>query len=291
MVLDYLHRTFNNREIVLISYLLIFILWTLTQKKVRKSILGVVKALFAKQIFVSILCLLLYITVIVYGLSLLNLWNFSLIKDTIYWTFGVGFILMMNSNKALQEEYYFKKFIQENIKLFVILEFILGLYVFGIVTEFILMPIVIFLSVLLGFTEANEEHKQVNNFLLKIFGLIGVLYLIYSVFEIYQNFKNFATYDNLRALTFPAIMTISFLPFAYIYVLYTHYESLFVRVGFFLKDNKSLCRFAKWRILLSVNFNLKKLKLITPGHLFGDCKTKEDIKHEIIFRLNETPSN
>lgn len=291
MVLDYLHRTFNNREIVLISYLLIFILWTLTQKKVRKSILGVVKALFAKQIFVSILCLLLYITVIVYGLSLLNLWNFSLIKDTIYWTFGVGFILMMNSNKALQEEYYFKKFIKKNIKLFVILEFILGLYVFGIVTEFILMPIVIFLSVLLGFTEANEEHKQVNNFLLKIFGLIGVLYLIYSVFEIYQNFKNFATYDNLRALTFPAIMTISFLPFAYIYVLYTHYESLFVRVGFFLKDNKSLCRFAKWRILLSVNFNLKKLKLITPRHLFGDCKTKEDIKHEIIFRLNETPSN
>jgi hypothetical protein len=263
----------------------------LTQKKIRKSIFGVLKALFAKQIFVSILCLLLYIIVIVYGLRHIDLWNSSLIKDTIYWTFGVGFILMMNSNKALQEENYFKKFIQENIKLFVILEFILGLYVFGIIAEFILMPIVIFLSVLLGFTEASEEHKQVKNFLQKIFGLIGVFYLIYSGFEIYQNFKDFATYDNLRALILPAIMTISFLPFAYIYVLYTHYESLFVRVGFFLKDNKSLRRFAKWRILLSVNFNLKKLKLITTGYLFGDCKTKEDIKHEIIFRLNEISSN
>jgi hypothetical protein len=291
MVLDYLHKTFNNREIALMSYLFVFILWTLTQKKIRVSIFGVVKALFAKQIFVSILCLLLYIIIIVSGLRLIDLWNSSLIKDTIYWTFGVGFILMMNSNKALQEENYFKKFIKENIKLFVILEFILGLYVFGIVVEFILMPIVIFLSALLGFTEANEEHKQVKNFLLKIFGLIGVFYLIYSVFEIYQNFKDFATYDNLRALTFPIVMTIMFLPFAYIYVLYTHYESLFVRVGFFLKDNKSLCRFAKWRILLSVNFNLKKLKLLTPGYLFGDCKIKEDIKREIIFRLNKTPSN
>lgn len=291
MVLDYLHKIFNNREIALISYLLIFILWTLTQKKIRKSIFGVVKALFAKQIFVSILCLLLYIIIIVCGLWHIDLWNSSLIKDTIYWTFGVGFILMMNSNKALQEENYFKKFIEENIKLFVILEFILGLYVFGIVTEFILMPIVIFLSVLLGFTETSEEHKPVKNFILNIFGLIGVFYLIYSGFELYQNFKDFATYDNLRALIFPAIMTISFLPFAYIYVLYTHYESLFVRVGFFLKDNKSLRRFAKWRILLSVNFNLKKLKRITPGYLFGDCKTKEDIKHEIIFRLNEISSN
>lgn len=291
MVLDYLHKTFNNREIALISYLIIFILWTLTQKKIRKSIFGVVKALFAKQIFVSILCLLLYILVIVYGLWYIDLWNSSLIKDTIYWTFGIGFIFMMNSNKALQEKYYFKKFVQENIKLFVILEFILGLYVFGIVAEFILMPIVFFLSALLGFTEANEEHKQIKNFLLNIFGLIGVFYLIYSGFEIYQNFNDFASYDNLRALTFPAIMTISFLPFAYIYVLYTHYESLFVRLGFFLKDDKSLRRFAKWRILLSVNFSLKKLKLITPGYLFGDCKTKEDIKREIIFRLNKTPSN
>lgn len=291
MILDYLHKTFNNREIALISYLTIFILWTLTQTKIRKSILGVIKALFVKQIFVSILCLLLYIIVIVYGLSLLDLWNSILIKDTIYWTFGVGFILMMNSNKALQDENYFKKFIRENIKLFVILEFISGLYVFGIVAEFVLMPIVIFLSVLLGFTEANEEHKQINDFLLKIFVLIGVFYFIYSVFEIYQNFRNFATYSNFKALIFPVIMTISFLPFAYIYVLYTHYESLFVRIGFFLKDDKSLRRFAKRRILLSVNFNLKKLRLITPGYLFGNCKTKEDIKHEIIFRLNETPNN
>lgn len=285
IILEYLQKIFNNREIALISYLFIFILWTLTQKKIRKSIFGVIKALFAKQIFVSILCLLLYVIIIVYGLWYIDLWNSSLVKDTIYWTFGVGFILMMNSNKALQEKNYFKKFVQENIKLFVILEFILGLYVFGIVAEFILMPIVIFLSALLGFTEASEEHKPVKSLIMNIFGLIGVFYLAYSGFEIYKNFKDFASYDNLRGLIFPAIMTILFLPFAYFYVLYTHYETLFVRVGAFLKDNKTLSRYAKWRILLSVNFSLKKLKLITPGYLFGNCKTKEDIKHEIIIRL------
>ena len=79
-----------------------------------------------------------------------------------------------------------------------------------------------------------------------------------------------SNYDNLIALIFPALMTILFLPFAYIYVLYTHYYSLFVRIGIFLKDNKSLRRFAKWRVLWSVNFSLQKLKLITPGYLFGD---------------------
>lgn len=290
MVLDFINRIFNNREIALISYILVFIIWALTQKKIRESIFGLVKALLAKQIFFSILCLLIYVTIVAYGLSLVTLWNFSLLKDTIYWTFGVGFILMMNSNKALQEEHYFRKFVRENVKLFMILEFISGLYVFGIITEFILMPIVIFLSILLGYTEAYEEHKKVKAFLLKIFGVIGIFYVTYSIYEISQNFKSLAKYDNFRALIFPAIMTIIFLPFAYFYVLYTHYESLFVRIGFFLKDNKSLRRFAKWRILLSVNFSLQKLKLITPGYLFDGCKTREDIKHEIIERLNKNPA-
>ncbi|WP_430971803.1 hypothetical protein [Sunxiuqinia rutila] len=290
MILDFLNKTFNNREIALIFYLFLFILWNLTQKKIRESIFCVIGALFVKQIFISILCLLIYITIVVCGLSLLGLWNSSLIKDTIYWSFGVGFILMMDSNKALQEKHYFKKFLLENIKVFMIIEFILGLYVFGIITEFILMPIVIFLSISLAYTEVYEEHKQVRNFLLKIFGAIAIFYIIYSGFKIYQNFKDLANYDNLRALIFPAIMTILFLPFAYFYVLYSHYESLFIRVGFFLKDNKSLRRFAKWRILFSVNFSLKKLKLITPGYLFGGCETKEDVKHEIVKRLNKNPA-
>ena len=290
MIFDFLNKSFNNREIALIFYLLIFILWTLTQKKIRESIFEVIKALFTKQIFISILCLFIYITIVVYGLSLVDLWNIGLIKDTIYWTFGVGFILMMNSNKALKEEHFFKKYVQENIKLFMIVEFILGLYVFGIITEFILMPIVIFLTILLAYTEVYEEYKQVKNFLLRIFGVVGIFYIIYSGFQIYQNFKGLANYDNLRTLFFPAIMTILFLPFAYFYVLYLHYESLFFRVGFFLKDNKSLRRFAKWRILLSVNLSFKKLKHITPGYLFHGCETKEDIKLEIVKRLNKNPT-
>lgn len=291
MILDILTKTFNNREIALIFYVLIFILWTLKQKEIRGSFFGVIKALFAKQIFISILCLLIYITSVIYGLSLISFWKFNLIKDTIYWTFGTGFILMMSSNKALYDENYFKKFIRENIKLLMILEFILGLYVFGIVTEFILMPIVIFLSVLLGYTEVYEQHKKVKIFLQKIFLTIGLFYTIYSFLEIYQNFKGFATIDNLRTLLFPAVMTILFLPFAYFYVLYTHYECLFIRVGFFFKDNNSLRRFAKWEILLSVNVSLAKLKLITLGCLFGSCKTKEDIKNEIVLRLNKSTAD
>ena len=106
MILDYLNKTFNNREIALISYLVIFIIWTLTQKKIRQSIVSVIKAFMAWKILVSIFGLLLYVALIVFGLFKIGLWDKSLIKDAVYWTFGVGFIIMMNFDKALKEEHY-----------------------------------------------------------------------------------------------------------------------------------------------------------------------------------------
>lgn len=285
MILDYLNRTFNNREIALISYLIIFIIWTLTQKNIRQSIVTVIKAFMAWKILISIFVLLLYIALIAYGLFKIGLWDKSMIKDTVYWTFGVGFIIMMDFDKALKEEHYFKNLVKENFKVLIIIEFIVGLYVFGIITEFILMPFVILFSMLLGYTEVYKEHGQVRKFLNGIFGILGTIYLIYSGYHICSDFTGFATLGNLKTFLFPLIMFVLFLPFAYSFALFAHYESLFVRLGFFLKDKK-LRRFAKWRIILSVNFSILRLKRMTPGMLFSDCSTREDIKNEIKNKLN-----
>ncbi|HTO16358.1 MAG TPA: hypothetical protein VLZ83_11335 [Edaphocola sp.] len=290
MILDYLNKTFNNREIALISYLMIFIVWVLTQKKLRLSIASVVKAFTAWRILVLIFALLLYISFIVLGLFKMRLWDKYLIKDTVYWTFGVGFIILMNYDKAFKEEHYFKDLIKENFKVLLILEFIVGLYVFGIITEFILMPFVILFSVLLGYTQVYKEHEEVHKFINGIFVILGTVYIIYSGYHIYSDFTEFATAENLKILLFPIIMSVLFLPFAYSFALLVHYESLFARIDSFVKDSK-LRRFAKLRIFLSVNFSIIKLKKITPGFLFNGCSTKEDIMNEINFKLNPEPNN
>ncbi|MDO9339501.1 MAG: hypothetical protein Q7T72_03130 [Bacteroidales bacterium] len=286
MIKYYLINIFNNREIVLIIYLLIFISWTLTQKKIRESIFNVLKVLTGRLIFLSIITLLLYISLIIYGLYFLKFWDFSMLKDSIYWTFGVGFILMMNSNKALQEDHYFKKILRDNFKLVLILEFVVGLYVFGLITEFILMPFVIFFSLMIAYTEVYKEYFQVKNLLQIVFGIIGTGYLIYSGYMIYQDFNEFTSYNTLKSFLFPILMTFLFLPFAYFYALYMHYESLFVRLQSSLKDDKALRRYAKKRVLIAVNFSLLRLKKITSGFLFNQCKTKDDIKMEIKKKLS-----
>ena len=284
MILDYLNKTFNNREIALISYLLIFIIWALVQKKIRKSFISVIKAILAWKILASIFSLIIYVAIVVYGLFKIGLWEKFLIKDSIYWTFGVGLVIMMSFDKALKEEHYFKNLVKENFKVLLIIEFIVGLYVFGIITEFILMPFVILFSMLLGYTEVYKEHEQVRKLVNGLLGILGTVYIIYSGYHIYSDFNGFATTGNFKTFLFPILMSILFLPFAYSYALLVHYETLFVRLGFFLKDKK-LRRFAKWRILLSVNFSILRLKRMTPGILFYDCTSKNDIKEEIKNKL------
>ncbi|HBG86465.1 MAG TPA: hypothetical protein DEG09_01720 [Marinilabiliaceae bacterium] len=147
------------------------------------------------------------------------------------------------------------------------------------------MPFVILFSMLLGYTEVYKEHGQIRKFINGIFGILGTFYLIYSGYHIYSDFTGFATMGNLKTFLFPLIMSVLFLQFAYSFALLAHYESLFVRLGFFLKDRK-LRKFAKWRILFSINFSMLKLKRMTPGMLFRDCSTKEDIKNEIKNKLD-----
>jgi hypothetical protein len=280
-------ETFNNREIALSIYLIIALFWVMTQKNVRESLFNVLKILTNKFIFISILDLLLYISLFIYVLYLIKFWEFIMIKDTIYWTFGVGFILMMNSDKALKENHYFRKIILDNCKLILIIEFLINLYVFGLVTELILMPFVILFSMMLGYTEVHEEYTQVKKLIQFVFGIIGTAYLIYSGYMIFKNFNTFASTLTLKSFLLPILLTLLFLPFAYSFALYMHYESLFRRIKFSLNENKVLRNYAKKRILIEVNFSLSKLKKITPGFPFNQCKTKEDVIKEIRYKLEK----
>lgn len=285
MILDSIFITFNNREVALITYLLICILWVLTQKQIRKSLFNVIKVLTSKFMLISIAALLVYITVLVWCLYLLRFWELTMLKDTIYWTFGVGFTLMMKSDKAIKEDHYFKKVILDNLKIAIVIEFVINLYVFGLVTEFILMPIVILFSMMLGYAEVYKEYSQVKRLILAIFSIAGLCYLVYSGFMIYNNFKEFSSFYTLKSFLLPILLVYLFLPFAYLFALYMHYESLFTRIKFSLKEQINLSKYARKRILIDVNLSLTKLKKITPGFLFSQCNTKEDIRNEIRTKL------
>src|SRR5690554_761917 len=86
---------FNNREIAIGLWLLAASFYMFLSPKmigVRSSFRHLLSAFFARHIMSVLALMVLYMAVVVYFLSEMDLWNTDQIKNTVFWCASVGFI-------------------------------------------------------------------------------------------------------------------------------------------------------------------------------------------------------
>jgi len=278
-MINFITENFNNREISLAIWLVILLIAFLTKKEIRDSTLNVIKVFFDKKIFTMYLIMTAYVILLIYLLYKINFWDFSLLKETIFWYFGVAFVSLVNANKVNQDEKYFKKVIIDNLKLIVILEFITNLFSFSLFVEIFLVPLLLLLAMLSAFTEVKKEYNQVKRFVDTLFSLIGIFILLFAIYEIISNYKSLINAGNLTSFLLPPILTFLFIPFIYLFSLFMSYEIFFVHLKYFIK-NKNKLKFAKLRIFLSFNFRLRQLNRFSKEY-FKLNDESDDIRKAI----------
>lgn len=262
------------------------IILMLFDKKIRKSIGGLFITITNKWLLISISGMIIYIALWIYGFYVLKLWTYGLLKDTIVWTFGVAFIMIMDSSKSFKDKDYFKKIIFDNFKLLVIFTFIVNLYVFNLIAELFIVPLLVFFGLMQGIAESKEEFKPVKNILDYLFSILGLGYLIFVIIKIVQDSSSFMKIDNLKSFLLPIILTILFIPFAYLYALMMLYQTFFIRLKFTIKNDKYLINYSKWRTLWMCNLSLRKLNKVSKSMIFFDIKTREELNIELSKALN-----
>lgn len=271
----------NNREIATLIWILLAIIASLFSSKLRSAIRTLLKAFFVRQIVAIVLLSITYTSGVLLLLSKAGLWDLTLVKDAVLWFIGSGFVIVMNLNEAKKENAFFKKLLIDNFKLIVILEFITNFHVFTIPIELILIPCVAFMAMLSAVAGLKAEHKKVKNFVDGALTIIGLTFLVFSVIDISNHTTSFASFTTLKAFALPIILTIAFLPCAYLIALYMNYEELFVRLSFYLKDNPNL-NYAKGRLVIKCNVSLARLFIMSPkiNELYTGA-TKDFIKNVI----------
>ena len=265
--MEFINNTFNTREQAFFLWGLVFIVWLLFNKKVRLSITTFFKAFSQNKIPIVFLIMIVYVCLQAFLLYEIKLWDFSLIKDTIYWFLVVAFLLFVNVTKVNKEENYFKKLITDNIKIVVVIEFIVNLYTFNIIIEIIFVPIFI-TSILISiyseyfmsiFPKQREKYLQVNKIFNFIVGVFVIIVIIYSIYNVFSDFKSFCTLENLKAFILPFLLLISFIPFLYFLALFISYDSFIKNIDLFLKQDEVMKKFIKKKVSASCNINLRKL--------------------------------
>lgn len=253
----------DNRELSLLIWSFLFLSFFIFNKQIRKSIFNVGNILFKSQISSILLLLIIYTLAFTIILQKAGFWEMFLIKETVLWFIGVGFIMIINLNKTIEKENFLKKIFTDNFKALIVVEFLLNFYVLDFWYELFLIPTIVFLALLSAFSKTDAQYKSVekaSNFVLYSINLSVLGFVIYQLITNYENLINFL---NLKEFLLPIILTIALIPFLYILALYMTYENFWVRLNVIFRNNKKLRRYIKWKVLTKCRGNLQVLKKVS----------------------------
>lgn len=271
--MDKIIESLSTRELAWATWILIALTACMFSKSIRSSIVGVIKALFAWKISVTLLAFFVHTALYVFLLFKFGLWDISLLKDTIIWTLGFGFISLMNVNK-INDSSYFKKVLFDTIKWTIAIEFIVNFFTFSLTKELIIVPILVFSAMMQAAASFKPEHKQVENLFKYFLTAIGTLIFIFSLYKTIEQHSKLFTIDNLKSFLLPVFLSFTFLPFMYLYNLFLKYEELWTRLNFSIRNKRDRQR-VKRQILWVANVNIDKLVSISkniakPVNVYND---------------------
>lgn len=253
----------STRELASAIWVLIAFTACMFNKSIRQSFFGVFKALFVWKISVSLLAFFLHTALYVFILFKIKLWDISALKDTVIWSFGFGFVSLMNINKV-NNSTYFKKVFFDTIKWTIAIEFILNFFTFSITKELIIFPIIVFSVMTQASASLKPEHKQVENLFKYILTGFGFFVFFLSLYKTIEQHSQLFTINNLKSFLLPMFLSITFLPFMYFYNLLVKYEGLWTILKFIIKNKQDRQR-VKRQILWVANFNIDKLVSISKN--------------------------
>jgi hypothetical protein len=262
-MLTKLTEIFSTRELALLVWIAFIVGLLSISGNVRRSMLNVLKAFLAKQIVIAFLLLAIYVLAVLYLLSNIQLWDWSLAKDSVFWFFTVALVIFFDLNSA-QDSSYFRGIVFDSIKWIVIIEFLINFYTFSLWLELVLVPLIIFVTLIHGYSSTKSEYKQVERMFNNIISLIGLAFFAYAGYKTIAEYKAAFTVQNLKSLLHPIFMTVVFLPFVYMLALIMKYEMLFVRISI-LPGDKKHHKMIKRQIVWTANVSINRLKDISSN--------------------------
>ena len=273
----------NNRELAVIFWMFLLVLYITYNSKmhdVRASLRGVLRTLMSKPLLITHALIISYVLILVIWLFQLGLWDWSQSKNTIIWLVSVGWLSLFNLDKYRKNQHFYKEFCFSNFKLLAIVQFILGIYTFSIWVELILVPVLALFGMLHAFSQTDKKFLQAEKLITNIFAFYGLGLISYTLYMAIKDFNSLANEATAYDFLIPSILTILYLPFVYLMLLYSTYERVFIRLRFSIKEHK-LLKYAKFYAFIRFHFRLNLLDRWVKSLVYVTIQTNADINRSV----------
>ncbi|SET61826.1 hypothetical protein SAMN05660297_02947 [Natronincola peptidivorans] len=286
----------SNRQFAILIWATVIGVILLKEKKIRKSFLQVLKTFFSKKLLILWLLALAYNMIIIYFMWKQGFWNISHFKVTILWMLFIGYIMLFNAIGVAKDNRYFLKLILQNLKVTILFEFILNLYSFSLVTELIIVPVTVFISMMVAVTEHKnkEDYQKIASFLNTILFFVGAWMMWNSISQIIAQFNNLNLERLIVLLSMGSILSILFIPFVIIVAVVSAYECLFIPISFKKVIKEDIKKYLYFQIVLACGFDVKKIKnfISDSNVLLSSMSNKEDVNSFIkAYKLRQKEGN
>ena len=270
---------FSNREISTALWLGIILLVFVSNKDVRQSMWQVVRAFCCRYILVVTFLLLAYVVGIVWILHATGAWTTSILKETIIWFIFSGVALTFSLATKENTEGLFKTIMVNNLKLIVVLEFLIGTYTFSLPIELIFVPMLTFLVVLSAFAKSKDEYASVAKFLGGLEAIVGITIVAFAIIKAITDFETIRSIDSIRRVLLAPVLSISLVPFIFSLSVYSIYEILFMGLRTNPPKAPSITRYTKRRLIAKFGLNTKRIRQFLRYHAFDmrRIRTRNDI--------------
>lgn len=267
----------NGREYAFIIWM-VFIIITLNFKKdIRDSFFQLIKV-FKHRLILTVLGLaVIWVIACVILLYEIGLWSSSNLKTTLVWMVTYAFVTIFEVNKIKNSKYFFKSQLKETIGISTLLTFILELHSFSFTVEFIMFPIVTFLSLLSAVGGMKTETKKISVAINVILATVVIFYFAHSLYLSIISMKDTFSRTNLTELLTPILLSFSFMPFIYILYLYQAYERKLISLKIYF-DNDEIFKYARNLAIYSFRTDLDGLNRWVRNVHTNRVKTKEELK-------------
>ena len=254
----------------------------------RAASAGVVRTLLHPNILTGVASMIVYTLGIVLLLHLVHLWNMSHLKGTVIWFFFSGIVLTFSILTSRSDENIFLGVVKTNAKITIIIAFIINTYTLPLILELIIIPFLTLLVALDAVAKSDEEYSSVARLTTSVMTVAGLGYLFYAVYRAAIDYQHFLGVDSFKNLLLAPVLTFSFSPFIYLIVVVSKYEQIFVRLKQGPDKEKSLKRYAKWKILLHCKMSMSQINaFLSDGAMdLMRVQTKEDVDKMMAMRKN-----
>lgn len=177
----------NNRElasVILIAALIVIVAAIPRSRRFVLPLISDVAKSFFRWPIIRIFGLFVVWTALwVWLVSLTGVWEPKLSKDTIILLFGVGLPMLFSSIRAKTGGEIFKQIRRETRTLSTLFLFYLNLESLPLWGELIAQPVIVFLAVMIAFTQHNQRYRRIVGCFSVPLALVGVGLVLWTTVQ------------------------------------------------------------------------------------------------------------